>query len=179
MTDKMPLPSFDTWVRSAAITLRHRGPFTHLQESAPHSLQKAIDLLTTAEMLYPAEDDGFPGYLYFEKEKLGDFDYYFERLMLGLYEIYYQDLATSLAGGELDGKGFRKFVVSSKYIDDSDPGEDREVFVQVNGVLIGEQKDSLLFSEPGVRLQDYSAENFEDLYRLYELVGSARNRPQT
>ena len=163
-----PLPGFEAWVRSAATELRQTVPVVHLAESTPGSFGEAVALLTAPDMLYP-DDDGDPAFCNFEGPS--EFDHYLRLLMIGLYMTYYKGLSESLSDYPPAKTDLMFFATMEQPLYDP-----TKHVVRTNAVLIGENKDTLLFSEAGAQLEDYCATNLEDLRRIYELVGSAGQR---
>ena len=148
--------SFEAWALAAADDLRpDPGQPRH---QGPGSLSEAVALLLSPRLLGPSEvtPEGLPGVYAESGDASGE--------VLG-------PLYSAAFGPELSNpdSAFRVYATI-----DHEEGEDPSL--EVAGVRVGEHKDRLLFSEPGLPLPEISCTNLADLRRLHARVLSAAFR---
>ena len=183
-TEEPNIPHFGEWIRGVARELyQSRSQLPYLLDDRPGSEGEAVALVTSEHMLAP-DEEGAP-FLY---RHGGDvegppdpFDY-LDLLVIALYLPYYKELIAASCGKPFSEVEPHEFILLSDYLEPQavlDYGLKEPaggLYLHIAGVQVGQHKDVLLFSEPRLALGGLAATNRQDLLRIYELVGRARER---
>lgn len=151
---RRPGRSFESWALAAARDLDHTLSAPRPEE--PGSLSEAIAFLLSPRLLGPRSPYGLPGCYAEGGDPSGE----------ALGALYSAAFGPDLARPD---PAFRVYATV-----DHEEGEDPAL--EAAGVLVGQHKDRLVFSEPGLPLPEISCATLADLRRLHARVLSAALR---
>lgn len=149
---------FRNWALAAANALEHRTARPPFGPQVPGSFAEAVAFLTSERALAPDPPDGLPACYAAGLVEA-------ESMVAALYEAAFVPFGVS------EDTGLRIYVWPDS---GNDPMGDLEA--EVVGVRFGEERDSLVFSEPHLRIKDLACEGVEDLRKVHALVLSAARR---
>lgn len=153
-----PGKHFEDWALAAAGLLGPTigPPIGPPDAEEPGSVSEAVASLLFPGLLGPIPPSGYPGLYEGGADPSG-----------GILEVlYYAAFGPPV---ERPDPALRIFAVLDHEAD-ADPA------LEVAGVLVGERKDRLLFSEPHLPLGEISCSNLDDLRRLHARILSAARR---
>lgn len=152
-----PPRSFEEWAFAAARDLANTPPPPRAGAMPDlGSLSEVLAVLVSPRVLGPRAPDDFPGVYLEGGDPSG-----------GALEVLY----TAAFGPDMahPDPAFRVYVTLNHEADAAPA-------LEAVGLLVGEEKDTLLFSEPGLPLPEISCTTRADLQRLHARVLSAARR---
>lgn len=152
-----PQRSFQSWALAAARDLGNTAPPPRDHAiPEPGSLSEVLAVLVSPRVLGPRPPDDLPGVYIEEHDPSGEV----------LEALYTAAFGPDMAHPD---PAFRVYATVNHE-------EGEAPALEAVGVLVGERKDTLLFSEPGLPLPDISCSTLADLRRLHARIVSAALR---
>ncbi len=150
---------FEVWVRRAASDLALHPQNPAFADGVPGLFAEAAAYLTSPEVLAPAGPPDWSPAVY-ERDRHGEGD----TMLVALY-------GAAFGSPDPNDDSLEILVQPVSAAEDSEQPSGIVV-----GVLVGEERDRLLFSATRLRIPDLACTNVEDLRRVYRLVLSAADR---